>query len=162
MKNALLSCIILLFVVLTGCKSKTESNTPGVVTKKEAATTIRGNFVQYFSRGPVTEYVEVVVVDSTFLTYNQSWGFFDTKSFRYRIEGDSLIFYNRKPGPGQKARLYTFLPDSFKLDYGYQTITYYRLMEKDLWQTYDDLKQESFMAGYTHRREAWIKKHRKK
>jgi hypothetical protein len=152
--------LAVVILAMFACKSKNEKSSTEKyyehVSVQEASKSIRGNFVQFHRRANVEDYVEVFIMDSVILTYNKDWGFIDTKNFVYEIEGDSLIFTNRGNESGSRAKLETFLPDSFKLDYGYQQIWYYRLSGDMLWCSYLDLKEEGYQQAYEARREKWI------
>lgn len=161
MKNIFLFLIVFT-LIFSGCKKKSANTEHVPISKKEMTSTIKGNFIQVLPQNPVGEYVEVFINDTTFFTYNKNWGFFDTKKFNYRIEGDHLHFYNRKPGTGDKARVLTFLPDSFKIDYGFQTVNYYRIKGEYLWQNYKDLSLEDYSSAYEARRVKWMNSRRKK
>jgi len=154
--------LIVSTILVAGCKKKGANTDSMPISKKEMASTIKGNFIQVLPKNPVGEYIEVFINDSTFYTYNKSWGFFDTKNFNYRIEGDNIHFYNRKPGTGDRAKLLTFLPDSFKIDYGFQVVNYYRIKDNKLWQNYNDLSLEEFSSAYEARRVKWMNSKRKK
>jgi hypothetical protein len=161
MKNLYLFLIVFALVI-SSCKKKSTSTENVPISKKEMASTIKGNFVQVLSQNPVGEYVEVFINDTTFYTYNKNWGFFDTQNFNYRIEGDIIHFYNRKPGTGDKAKLLTFLPDSFKIDYGFQIVNYFRIKDDKLWQNYNELSLAEFSSAYEDRRVKWMNSRRKK